>query len=147
MIGWRVGWIVGPEDLMGDIAAVSMANVVVPVGIAQEAVAVALERSPVTMPQYVAELQARRDLITSELDGLPVGVPAGGWSLLIRVSDFGIDGETASRRLLEQGICATTMAGWGDIQAGQYIRFVYSNESLDRLRGIGAKIRRALGLS
>ncbi|EXJ86829.1 hypothetical protein A1O3_03783 [Capronia epimyces CBS 606.96] len=146
MIGWRVGWIVAPEALMGDIAAVSMANVVVPVGIAQEAVAIALERSAVTMPQYVTELQARRDLIVEELAGLPVAVPAGGWSLLIRVSDFGIDGDTASKRLLDQGICATSMAGWGGAQAGQYIRFVFSNEPLDRLRGIGAKVRRALGV-
>lgn len=77
MIGWRVGWVVGLEDLIGDIAAVSMANVVVPVGIAQDAVAIALELSRDTMDQYIAELQARRDLILSELAGLPVGAPAG----------------------------------------------------------------------
>ncbi|WP_342628721.1 pyridoxal phosphate-dependent aminotransferase [Nguyenibacter vanlangensis] len=44
MIGWRVGWIVAPEAFLPDIVAVSLANVVVPVGIAQDAVAVALER-------------------------------------------------------------------------------------------------------
>jgi hypothetical protein len=36
------GWIVGPEEFMPDIVAVSLANVVVPVGIAQDAVATAL---------------------------------------------------------------------------------------------------------
>lgn len=41
MIGWRVGWIVGPQQYMPDIAAVSIANCVVPVGIAQDAVAIA----------------------------------------------------------------------------------------------------------
>ncbi|KAH7408947.1 putative aminotransferase [Cadophora sp. MPI-SDFR-AT-0126] len=144
MIGWRVGWIVGPEDIMKDVAAVSMANVVVPVGIAQEAVAIALERSWGTKSQYVAELQARRDMIVSELEGLPVGVPAGGWSLLLRLSDFGIDGNEASKRLLEQGVCATSMDGWGGTDAGQYIRFVFSNEPLNRLKGLGPKVRRAL---
>ncbi|GIC93130.1 pyridoxal phosphate-dependent aminotransferase [Aspergillus udagawae] len=147
MIGWRVGWIVGPEDLISDIAAVSMANVVVPVGIAQEAVAVALERSSETMAPYVAELQARRDLVVAELDGLPVGVPAGGWSLLLRVSDFGLDGSTASKRLLEQGVCATAMDGWGEVHGSQYIRFVFSNESIERLKGLGAKVRKALDIS
>jgi aspartate/methionine/tyrosine aminotransferase len=146
MIGWRVGWIVGPEDLISDIAAVSMANVVVPVGIAQEAVAVALDRSSETMAPYVAELQARRDLVIAELDGLPVGVPAGGWSLLLRVSDFGLDGRTASRRLLEQGVCATAMDGWGEVHGSQYIRFVFSNESVERLKGLGAKVRKALDI-
>lgn len=162
MIGWRVGWIVGPEDVMKDVAAVSMANVVVPVGIAQEAVAIALERSWGTksisklgsnssmsesMVEYVAELQARRDVIISELSGLPVGVPAGGWSLLLRVSDFGIDGNEASKRLLKQGVCATSMDGWGGADAGKYIRFVFSNEPRDRLKGLGAKVREALDIS
>lgn len=147
MIGWRVGWIVGPEELMTDIAAVSMANVVVPVGIAQDAVAIALERSAHTMQEYVAELQARRDLILTEFTGLPVGVPAGGWSLLLRVSDFGMDGVTASQKLLEQGICATAMNGWGEVHGSQYIRFVFSNETQDRLKGIGKKVRKALGVS
>ncbi|KIV79407.1 hypothetical protein PV11_06969 [Exophiala sideris] len=147
MIGWRVGWIVGPEDLMRDIAAVSMANVVVPVGIAQEAVAIALEESSISstsMAGYVNELQARRDLNLSELEGLPVGVPAGGWCLLLRVSDFGIDGATASKRFLSQGVCATSMDGWGDVHGRQYIRFVFSNEPLDRLKGLGKKVRQAL---
>ena len=147
MIGWRVGWIVGPEELMGDVAAVSMANVVVPVGIAQDAVAIALDRSKHTMHDYVAELQARRDLIVSELGDLPVGIPAGGWSLLLRVSDFGIDGATCSQKLLEQGVCATAMDGWGQVHGSQYVRFVFSNETLDRLRGIGDKVRKALGIS
>jgi N-succinyldiaminopimelate aminotransferase len=145
MIGWRVGWIVGPAAFMGDIGAVCMANVTVPVGIAQEAVAIALESSSNNMSEYVAELQARRDLILAELDGLPVGVPAGGWSLLLRVSDFGLDGATMSKRLLEQGVAATAMDGWGEVHGSQYIRFVFSNESLDRLKGFGAKVRKALG--
>jgi hypothetical protein len=31
-IGWRVGWIDAPEPISGDLALVSMANVVAPVG-------------------------------------------------------------------------------------------------------------------
>ncbi|KAH1271148.1 hypothetical protein KXV95_005791 [Aspergillus fumigatus] len=146
MIGWRVGWIVGPEELISDIAAVCMANVVVPVGIAQEAVAVALDRSPQTLAPYVAQLQARRDRVVAEPEGLPVGVPAGGWSLLLRVSDFGLDGSTVAKRLLEQGVCATAMDGWGEVHGSQYIRFVFSNETMERLTGLGAKVKKALGI-
>ncbi len=57
MIGWRVGWIVAPERMMPDLALVSMANVVVPVGIAQEAVAVALELGDQEVAVAVAEWQ------------------------------------------------------------------------------------------
>lgn len=145
MIGWRVGWVVAPDLYMPDLVAVSLANVVVPVGIAQDAVAVALKRSSEDMPGYVGELQRRRDTLVAELDGLPVGVPAGGFSLLLRVSDFGIDGETMSERLLDERICATAMTGWGETHGAGYIRFVFSNEPADRLKGMGERVRRALG--
>ena len=144
MIGWRVGWVVGPEDLMPDIVAVSLANVVVPVGIAQGAVATALENSRASIGGYVAELQARRDTVMSQLEGLPFGAPDGGWSLLLRVSDFGIDGETMSQRLLDHGVCATAMAGWGEMHGAQYIRFVFANEPVRRLQLLGARVRKAL---
>jgi N-succinyldiaminopimelate aminotransferase len=147
MIGWRVGWIVAPESYMPDLAAVSLANVVVPVGIGQEAVAVALARSYATLHAYVGELERRRDALLGELNGLPVGVPAGGWSLLLRVSDYGIDGAEMSRRLIEHKVAATPMAGWGERHAGDFIRFVFSNEPVERLKGLGAKVRAALGLS
>ena len=145
MIGWRVGWIVAPASLIPDIAAVSIANGVVPVGIAQQAAAVALERSAETMPSYVAELEKRRNVLLEELKDLPVGLPGGGWSLLMRVSDFGLDGAAIAERLLVQGVCATPMAGWGEVHGPQYVRFVFSNEPAERLRGLGARVRAALG--
>lgn len=145
MIGWRVGWIVAPESYLPDLVAVSLANVVVPVGIAQDAAAIALERSH-TLPDYVGELQARRDTVLAELDGLPVGVPGGGWSLLLRVSDYGIDGATMSERLLKHGVCATAMTGWGMTHGAQYIRFVFANEPVPRLKLLGSRVRAALAM-
>lgn len=145
MIGWRVGWTVAPEALMPDLVAVSLANVVVPVGIAQEAAALALASSYTTLPGYVAELQARRDVLLRELDGLPVGRPAGGWSMMLRTRDFGMEGAELSRRLLAHGVCATAMAGWGEQHGADYLRFVFSNEPVARLQGLGAKVRAALG--
>jgi aspartate/methionine/tyrosine aminotransferase len=146
MIGWRVGWIVAPQDCLPDLVAVSLANVVVPVGIAQDAAAIALARSADTLPGYVGELQARRDTVLEQLDGLPVGVPGGGWSLLLRVSDYAIDGATMSERLLQHGVCATAMTGWGATHGAQYIRFVFANEPVPRLRLLGSRVRAALAL-
>ena len=147
MIGWRTGWIVAPEHLMADLVAVSLANVVVPVGIAQDAVATALENSRLGLMPYVRELQTRRDVLMRELDGLPFGLPAGGWSMLLRTSDFDIDGATLSSRLLEQEVCATAMTGWGEIHGEQYIRFVFANEPVTRLSGVGERVRNALGIA
>lgn len=144
MIGWRVGWTVAPDWLMPDLVAVSLANVVVPVGIAQAAAAVALARSHLTLPAYVDELERRRDVVARELRGLPFGMPAGGWSMLLRVSDFGLDGAAMSERLLEQGVCATAMTGWGVAHGADHIRFVFANEPVERLRGLGSRVRAAL---
>ncbi|UYQ66698.1 aminotransferase class I/II-fold pyridoxal phosphate-dependent enzyme [Streptomyces peucetius] len=45
LIGWRVGWVVGPSRIISDIALVGMTNVVCQVGIAQQAVVAALDAS------------------------------------------------------------------------------------------------------
>ncbi len=48
MIGWRVGWVVGPQPIMKDIGLVGLTNVVCQVGIAQQAVAAALRHRDVS---------------------------------------------------------------------------------------------------
>ncbi|KAJ9607903.1 hypothetical protein H2200_007982 [Cladophialophora chaetospira] len=144
MIGWRVGWIVGPEQLLKDIGLVSMANVVVPVGIAQRAAKQALQNSRTTMSEYVHELQLRRDLCMRELEGLPIGRPDGGWSLLLRVDTLGWRADAAAEALLEAGACVTPMTGWGTDEEAQFIRIVFSNEPRERLEGLGEIVRQAL---
>jgi aspartate/methionine/tyrosine aminotransferase len=71
--------------------------------------------------------------------------PHGGWSLLLDVSPLGLDGVTASKRLLELGkIAATPMINWGSANSERYVRFVYANEPVHRLRGVGERVRQAL---
>ena len=132
---------------MPDLALVSMGNVVVPVGIAQDAAAAALEVGDAAVAEAVATWQRRRDLILEELEGLPVVRPAGGWSLLIDGAPLGMTGAAMSTALLEKAdIAATPMTGWGPANGERFLRFVFSNEPEARLRGIGARVRRALDL-
>lgn len=146
MIGWRVGWIVGPSKIIGDIGHVCISNVVTPVGIAQTAAAAALASPEADLRAAVTEWQRRRDLVIGELEGFPVIRPAGGWSLLVDVAAVGHDSTTASRRLMNLGrIAATPMVNWGSERSDRYVRFVFSNEPCERLRGLGARVRRALG--
>ena len=140
LIGWRVGWIVGPTWLIPDIQLVGMANVVVPVGIAQKAAKAALEDSDKDCVDFTRELQARRDLLIQELRGLPVGVPAGGWSFVLRAEN----GKEATSALMKEGIFTTPMEGWGEAHGERFVRFVFSNEPCHRLKGIGVKVRAAL---
>jgi aspartate/methionine/tyrosine aminotransferase len=145
MIGWRVGWVVGPAGIVADIARVSITNVVCQTGIAMGAVAAAINGVDDGIADCVAELEARRDLLLDELSGFVVVPPHGGWSFLVDVSPLGLDGPTASRLLLDKGkIAATPMINWGGAHCANYVRVVFSNESIDRLRGIGARFHVAL---
>jgi aspartate/methionine/tyrosine aminotransferase len=63
------------------------------------------------------------------------------------VSKLGLDSETASRQLLEKGkVAATPMKNWGSERASAYLRLVYSNEPVSRLRGLRERVRQAWNL-
>ncbi|MEE8108998.1 MAG: pyridoxal phosphate-dependent aminotransferase [Gammaproteobacteria bacterium] len=146
MIGWRTGWVVGPAEIIADVARVSIANVVCQTGIAMGAVAAAIQDPNNGIRNCVGEWQQRRDLLLDELSDYDVIAPHGGWSLLIDVSTLGMDGATASILLLERGkIAATPMINWGSENSSRYLRIVFSNEPIARLRSIGQRFRQALG--
>lgn len=145
MIGWRVGWVVGPAPIVADVARVSISNVVCQTGIAMGGVATAINDVNDGIAAFVTELQERRDLILDELAEFAAIPPHGGWSLLVDVSPLGLNGPTASGLLLEKGkIAATPMINWGGPHCANYVRLVFSNETVDRLRGIGDRFRQAL---
>jgi N-succinyldiaminopimelate aminotransferase len=145
MIGWRVGWIVGPADIVADAARVSISNVVCQTGIAMGAVAVAIDDPDNGIEECVAEWQRRRDILLGELGDFTVVPPHGGWSFLVDVSPLGFDGPAASKRLLELGkIAATPMVNWGSENSRKYVRIVFSNEPVQRLHGVGKRFKDAL---
>ncbi len=144
MIAWRVGWVVAPEGLADDVARVQIYNGHVASGFAQIGVRTALEDPDDGLAAANAEWQARRDETMRQLDGLPVVRPAGAWSLLLDVAALGLDCADASGRLLEQGVAATPMRGWGGPVADRHVRFVFSNEPVERLAQLGPRVRRAL---
>ena len=148
MIGWRVGWIVAPKPFIPDLALVNLSNVVVPVGIAQRAVAAALQLPADDVRDAVAVWEGRRDALLAELHGLPVVKPAGGWSMLLHTAALGFSGAEASKRLFESaGVAATPMDGWGERHGAGWLRFVFANEPVERIRGCGDRIRAALGVA
>jgi aspartate/methionine/tyrosine aminotransferase len=145
MIGWRVGWATGPAKVMGDVAFAAIYNTTVTSGFAQIGAHAALTAGDHGVSDAVREWQARRDLILKELEGLPVVIPEGGWSLLVDSEALGKGAPDFSASLLERGrIAATPMTAWGSEVAPRYVRFVYANEPLDTLRGIGEGVRAAL---
>lgn len=146
MIGWRIGWIVGPATIMGDVRLASLSNVVCQVGIAMPGAAAALTATDDGVAAAVTEWEKRRDVLVAQLADLPVVRPHGGWSLLIDTDALGIEPAEASHRLLAHGkIAATPMTNWGP-GAERYLRFVFSNEPAERLGDVRERIRASWNL-
>ena len=144
MIGWRVGWVVAPGELVNDVGTVHIYNGLVASGFAQIGTVAALAAPDDGLAAANAEWQRRRDETLRQLDGLPAVRPSGGWSLLLDVAALGLDAAGVSARLLEQKVAATPMTGWGGEVAARHVRFVFSREPVERLALLGERVRRAL---
>jgi aspartate/methionine/tyrosine aminotransferase len=145
MIAWRIGWVVCPTvELVNDVSRVQIYNGLVPSGFAQIGVRVALGAPADDLAAANAEWERRRDETMRQLKGMPAVRPAGAWSLLLDVAALGLDCETVSARLLDQKVAATPMRGWGGDIADRHVRFVFSNEPVERLAPLGERVQRAL---
>jgi len=145
MIAWRVGWVVMPAELTDAVSRAQIYNGLVASGFAQIGTREALRVGDDDLRAANAEWQRRRDETLRQLDGLPVVRPSGGWAALLDVAALGFDCADASARLLEHGVAATHMRGWGGEVADRHVRFVFSNEPVERLALLGDRVRAALG--
>jgi len=145
MIGWRIGWLAGPQTIARELALVHIYNGLTPGGIAQAGAVAALREPGAELRACVEEWQRRRDAVMAQLDGYPLVRADGGWSLLVDTAAMGIDPAEASERLLAEKVAATPMHGWGAEVAARHLRIVFSNEPVERLSLLGERMRAALG--
>jgi aspartate/methionine/tyrosine aminotransferase len=144
MIGWRIGWLVSPTELADDAARAHIFNGLTPGGIAQAGATAALQAPPEDLADAVAEWERRRDATLEQLEGLPAVRSGGGWSLLMDVEAIGHSPPDLSRALVDEKVAATPMTTWGERVSPRFIRFVYSNEPVERLSTLGERLRRAI---
>jgi aspartate/methionine/tyrosine aminotransferase len=144
MIAWRVGWVVMPSELGDLLSRAQIYNGLVASGFAQIGTCVALEQGDGDVAAACAEWERRRDETLRQLDGLPVISPHGAWAALLDCEPLGLTPADLSARLLEQKVAATPMDGWGGEVAARQLRFVFSNEPVERLALLGRRIEAAL---
>ncbi|MCB0662801.1 MAG: pyridoxal phosphate-dependent aminotransferase [Saprospiraceae bacterium] len=142
MIGWRIGWIVAPDSLVEDLTHAHLYNVVTPSGFSQVGAEAALHTPYEDFFFYLKIWEMRRNTVLSELKNFKVIPALGGWSMLMDVTPLGMDAEEASKKLLEKGkVAVTPMTHWGHMNSKQFIRLVFSNESVERLKTLGDRFR------
>lgn len=145
MIGWRVGWTVSNAELAPVLAKVHIYNGVVASGFGQVGAAAALRIGDDDVRAATAEWERRHDELVRQCAGLPLVPAHGGWSALFDAKACGLDASELSSRLLEQKVAATPMTdAWGAMAAEKYVRFVFSNEPVERLALLGERLRAAL---
>ncbi|MEV5495887.1 pyridoxal phosphate-dependent aminotransferase [Nonomuraea fuscirosea] len=144
MIGWRIGWVAGPADIMSRIMVATIYNTTVASGFHQIGAAAAL-REPSGVAEAVAEYQARHETVAAQLADLPLVRAGGGWSCLVDAEAMGLTADDLSARLLERGrVAATPMTAWGEQVARRYVRLVFSAEPVERLSELRARFAAAL---
>ena len=144
MIGWRVGWIVAPTSILNSIAKVAIYNAVTVSGFAQTGAIQALKESTEDYMKILLKWQARRDIVSEQLEDYSTIPAAGGWSQLLDVGKLGLNAKQASGLLLSKGkIAATPMTHWGKENSNQFVRLVFSNESVERLSTLRSRVNKS----
>ena len=138
MTGWRLGWIVGPADIMARVrelkAAISGGASV----ISQHAGIAAL-----TGPQDAVEMMAeayrrRRRLVLDALDamGMRYGLPQGGQFVFADIGFTGMDsGEVAQRILTEQHVLAYPGSAFSKDRK-HYLRMTFLQPEAQLIEGL-----------
>jgi aspartate/methionine/tyrosine aminotransferase len=134
MTGWRVGWLVVPEDLVRPIERLAQNLYISPPTVAQVAALGAfdaIEELEANKRVYAAN----RALLLSELPkaGLERIVPAdGAFYLYVDIADFAADSVAFAKEMLaEIGVAATPGVDFDAERGSRYVRFCYAGTTAD----------------
>ncbi|ELZ19972.1 aspartate transaminase [Halosimplex carlsbadense 2-9-1] len=135
MTGWRVGWLAGPADVIGQVTKIREHTTSCVNTPAQHAALAALTgpQEPVEeMRQAFAERRAYVLDRIADIDGVSVAPPEGAFYAFVDVSGLaGSDTEIATRLLTDHGVVTAPGSAFGAGGAG-HLRLSFSN-GLDRL--------------
>ncbi len=138
MTGWRLGWLVAPQDYLADIDKLAQNLFLAAPTLAQYAALSAFE------PENIAILEQRREAFRQRRDyllpalreigfAIPV-TPEGAFYLYADCSRFTDDSYRFSKQLLEEaGVAITPGIDFGTHQPERHVRFAYTT-SLENLQ-------------
>ena len=151
MTGWRLGWLVVPDDLVPVIERLAQNLFICASAIAQHAALACFEADSLALyEQRRAEFKARRDFFVPALQecGLSVPVMPDGafyaWADCTALCQrLGVPGSwaLAFELMRRVGVAATPGRDFGSHQTEQHIRFSTAN-SMTQLRDAAGRLRR-----
>ena len=142
MTGWRLGYVLGPSELVNPILRYHQYMITSTNTFAQWGAVTALKGSQEPSHAMVREFQKRRDYMYEAINKIPgfrCPKPDGAFYLFPSIKETGMDGFKMAEMLLEKAGVATVAGECFGKKGAGHIRISYSN-SLDNLRAAVEKI-------
>ena len=143
MTGWRVGYVAGDTELIGQMSKLHYYNVLCASTIAQKAALAALNGPQNCVREMLQEYDRRRRVVIealTQIDGVTYVPPKGAFYVFPDVSKFNANDEVVAETLIRKFSVATVPgSGFGNAGAG-HLRLSYSvsmpeiKEGMNRLR-------------
>jgi aminotransferase len=146
MTGWRLGYVLGPRELVNPILRYHQYMITSTNTFAQWGAVTALREDQEPSRLMVKEFQKRRDYMVdaiNQIPGIQCAKPDGAFYLFPSVKETGMDGFRMAEVLLEKAGVATVAGECFGKNGAGHIRISYSN-SLENLREAVKKIESAL---
>lgn len=149
MTGWRLGWLVVPQDYVREIEKLAQNTYICASAPAQYAAIAAFHPETLAvLEERRAEFQRRRDFMVPALRELgfriPI-VPQGAFYIYAGCEEFGPDSSAFALRVLDDaGVAITPGLDFGTNQPERHVRIAYTRSMAELEEGIG-RIARLVG--
>lgn len=147
--GWRLGWLVAPEDAIRPLEIMAQNFYISPPNISQQVALAAFD--PASLACFEVrreEFKARRDFLVPALRSIGFGIPHtpnGAFYVYANIDGFAEDSEQFCWDMLDKaGVAFTPGTDFGVHHARRHVRFSYT-EPLDRLEEAVERLAKALG--
>jgi aspartate/methionine/tyrosine aminotransferase len=148
MTGWRLGWIVVPDEYVDTATKLAQNLYISASSIAQYAALAAFtDKAQAVFEQRRKAFKDRRDFMAVALKEIGFKIPEniqGAFYIYADISSFSNDAEAFCSALIEeQGVAITPGADFGDYLSNQYVRIAFTTSMADLELGI-ERLRSAL---
>ena len=138
MTGWRLGWIVAPQELIGDMDKLAQNIFLAAPTPAQYAALAAFKPETITLLEsHKNEFKQRRDFLLPQLKKLGFKIeaePQGAFYIYANCEKFSNNSYQFAYDLLENiGVALTPGKDFGSNNSGTFVRFAYTT-SMGRLK-------------
>jgi aspartate/methionine/tyrosine aminotransferase len=143
MTGWRIGWMVVPDDLVRTIERLTQSFYISPPTISQVAALAALDATD-ELDAHVRTYAVNRSRLLAALKEAGFGAVApadGAFYLYANVEPFGLDSTTMTKRLLDEaGVAATSGHDFDPFEGDRWVRFSYAGSQGEIEAAVGALV-------